>query len=300
MDPLVGGLRAATRLGAVTPDPVARRMAQALAFTAARTSPDARRMVARHLRRVRGDQPNRLIRERDIQKVFDSYARYWLDVLKLPSWSSAKVDSMFRIEGYEHVQASLEGGTAPIFALPHLGSWEVAARWLVDRGHRVSAVVEDLDSPELYEWFRDFRESMGVRVIPLDSRAGTEVAAAVSRGEIMCLLCDRDISGNGIEVEFFGEVTRLPGGPALAALRSGAPLIPVGVYTEGRNIRAVVRKPLEVAREGRLRDDVTRITQALARELELLIRREPHQWHLLQPNWPSDYEAVGLEWGQQR
>jgi KDO2-lipid IV(A) lauroyltransferase len=109
----------------------------------------------------------------------------------------------------------------------------------------------------------------------------------------MCLLSDRDISGSGIDVDFFGERTRLPGGPALAALRSGAPLIAVGVYNEGRNIRAVVRKPLEVSRQGRLREDVSRVTQAVASELEVLIRRDPLQWHLLQPNWPSDYEALG-------
>lgn len=293
MDPIVSGLRAATALGALTPDPVARRLARAVAFGAARSSPEARWMVARHLRRVRGDQPNRIVREREIQKVFDSYARYWLDLLRLPTWSPERVDSMFRIEGYDNIRQSLEGGTAPIIALPHLGSWEIAARWLIDRGHKVTAVVEELDSPELYTWFKEFRESMGIRIIPLDSRAGTEVAAATARGEIMCLLCDRDISGAGVEVEFFGEVTRLPGGPALTALRSGAPLIPVAVYTEGRDVRAVVREPLVVAREGRLRADVTRVTQDIARELEVLIRRDPHQWHLLQPNWPSDFVALG-------
>jgi KDO2-lipid IV(A) lauroyltransferase len=43
------------------------------------------------------------------------------------------------------------------------------------------------------------------------------------------------------------------------------------------------------ARRGEgLRDDVARVTQALARELEFLIRRAPEQWHLFQPNWPSD------------
>jgi lauroyl/myristoyl acyltransferase len=33
---------------------------------------------------------------------------------------------------------------------------------------------------------------------------------------------------------------------------------------------------------------VTRGTQALAAELEILIRRDPTQWHLFQPNWPTD------------
>ena len=105
----------------------------------------------------------------------------------------------------------------------------------------------------------------------------------------MCLLCDRDISGDGIAVEFFGERTTLPGGPALTALRSGAPLIPVGCYflPQGRQ-RLVIGPPLPTEREGNIRDDVTRVTQALAHRFEELIRAAPEHWHLMQPNWPSD------------
>ena len=51
---------------------------------------------------------------------------------------------------------------------------------------------------------------------------------------------------------------------------------------------AVVRPAIPVDRRGSLREDVTRITQYLARELEVLIGRAPEQWHLFQPNWPSD------------
>ncbi len=94
-----------------------------------------------------------------------------------------------------------------------------------------------------------------------------------------------------MEVEFFGERTTLPAGPATLALRTGATLLPVGVYfTEEYNGHlAIVRPPVSTVRHGgRLRDDVVRITQSLAHELEFLIRRAPEQWHLFQPNWPSD------------
>ena len=89
-------------------------------------------------------------------------------------------------------------------------------------------------------------------------------------------------------VEFFGERTTLPGGPATLALRTGAPVLPSATYFEGRRHHAVIRPPLDVTRTGRFRDDVARVTQALAHELEDLIRAAPEQWHLLQPNWPSD------------
>ena len=115
------------------------------------------------------------------------------------------------------------------------------------------------------------------------------VLRALRDNRIVCLLCDRDIAGDGVEVEFFGERTTLPGGPATLALRTGATLVPAAVYFRaGRDHEGVVRPAIPVEREGRLREDIARITQALAKELEILIRAAPEQWHLLQPNWPSD------------
>jgi KDO2-lipid IV(A) lauroyltransferase len=110
----------------------------------------------------------------------------------------------------------------------------------------------------------------------------------------VCLLCDRDLGGDGIEVEFFGERTTLPAGPATLALRTEAPLLPAAVYfgPQGGH-HAVVMPPVPSSREGRLRDDVERVTQELAHRFEELIRAAPEQWHLLQPNWPSDHASNG-------
>jgi len=106
---------------------------------------------------------------------------------------------------------------------------------------------------------------------------------------IVCLLSDRDLTGDGVEVEFFGERTTLPAGPATLAIRTGAALLPVAVYFgPGRGHKGVVHAPIETSRAGGLRDDIARITQCLAQEFEILIREAPEQWHLLQPNWPSD------------
>ena len=105
---------------------------------------------------------------------------------------------------------------------------------------------------------------------------------------MVVLLCDRHVGGGGVEVEFFGEKTLLPAGPATLALRTGAPLCPAAVYIQGNGVYGVLRPLLKVERQGRLRDDVQRITQELAYEFETLIRKAPEQWHLLQPNWPSD------------
>ena len=65
------------------------------------------------------------------------------------------------------------------------------------------------------------------------------------------------------------------------------------MYFEGDHCHAVVLPAIDTERRGKLRADVARVTQDLAHALEMLIRRAPEQWHLLQPNWPSDYDALG-------
>jgi KDO2-lipid IV(A) lauroyltransferase len=141
-----------------------------------------------------------------------------------------------------------------------------------------------------------------MNVVPLGPDAGKAVLRAIKEGHVVALLCDRDIEGTGVEVDFFGETTTLPAGPATLALRTGAPLLPTAIYFRERGHYAIVRPPLEIERrEKRLRDDVRRVTQQIAHALEELIAIAPDQWHLQQPNWPSDWpalEAIGKHYPQ--
>jgi KDO2-lipid IV(A) lauroyltransferase len=178
-------------------------------------------------------------------------------------------------------------------ALPHVGSWEWGGAWLDDIGFHMTAVAEILEPKELFDWFIDQRSAMGLTIVPLDAHASTIVSKTLREGGLVGLLCDRDLVGNGVEVEFFGERTTLPAGPATLALRTGATLITTVVY-EGphRQHHAVISAPIDTSRSsGSLRKDVGRITQEIAHHFEEYIRRAPEQWHIFQPNWPSDREA---------
>ena len=124
---------------------------------------------------------------------------------------------------------------------------------------------------------------------------GPSAAAAGARGRCgrtrSCACSrDRDIQGGGIEVEFFGERTTLPGGPATLGLRTGAPVVPTTVYftSQRDGHHAIIRPPSPRRAPGfparRRHED----HPAPGRELEVLIPAAPQQWHLFQPNWPSD------------
>ena len=298
------GYQAGSAAARLVPSWLGERAASLAGPALARLMPAKAAMVRRHQARAlrwkastAGDPSPPRIEERDVQRAtqqaFSSYARYWIESFRLPVVDPVTLDRGIDVPAYYHVEEALERGNGVILALPHLGGWEWAGFWMATVNRLpITVVVEPLDPPELFEWFVRFRERLGMRVVPLGPDAGREVLGALRRNEIVCLLCDRDLSGDGIEVSFGDERTTLPGGPAMLALRSGAALLPTAVYFRpgGRHL-GTVRPPLDATRQGRLRDDVADVTQQLADELAALIAAEPHQWHLFGPNWPSDREA---------
>lgn len=289
MDLVTPAYRGASALARLLPAPVVDVGAPGLAALMARRPSDRRAMVERHQRRVDGSLSGDELDAR-VREVYRSYGRYYGESFRLPTISPAELDARMSYEGYEHIQKARADGFGPLVVMPHLGSWEWSAYWLTRVEQvPVTAVVERIEPPALFDWFVEYRESIGMEIVPLGPDAGRSVVNAVKARHAIALLCDRDISRSGVEVTFFGETTTLPSGPAVLALRTGAPLLPTAVYDRGRTHHGVVRPPIPVDRQGTFRADVARITQALARELEVLISAAPEQWHLMQPNWPSDW-----------
>lgn len=289
-----------TGLGAAMghmPEPMAHGIARGVAGVMALRGGPALAMHERHMRRVLASEcppdvePDPALVRRLSKRSFDYYARYWADGARLPYETEAGVRLHWQLEeGREHLTKAMAEGKGIVMALPHVGSWEWGGYWLALEGMPMTAVVEVLEPEELFEWFLAKRAAMGLTGVPLGEGSSSALIRALKKNEIAGLVSDRDLIGNGVEVEFFGERSTLPGGAATLALRTGAPLIPVCVYSgPGRNWHtAVVHPPMDTTRRGTLRQDVARITQDLAHVFEYDIRRHPEQWHMYQPNWPSD------------
>jgi KDO2-lipid IV(A) lauroyltransferase len=255
----------------------------------------SRRPILRaNLRRVVGSDVSEADLERLVVQAFDSYARYWIDSARLINLRPAEVFKRFSIEGFERVEEESAKHRGIILALPHLGFWDLGGLWLTLKGYPMTTVVEPLEPPDLFEWFKAQREALGLTIYSLGPDTPGRLASALRAGRLVGLVADRDLVGNGVEVEFFGEVTKLPAGPAILALRTGAPLFPAIVYQEPASKgHGVILPPVPVERTGNLRADVSRITRQLASTFEELIRKAPAQWHMFQPNWPSDKARYG-------
>lgn len=285
--------RALTGLVGVLPEPVMRLAGRLIGWGMWRTAGEKRQMARRHMARALGSRPG----DPDAlaRRMFSSYGRYWAEVFWIRPRRREAFARHTDVEGLEHLRAASDAGKGVIYALGHTGNWDAAAAKSWDLGFPVLAVAEKLGNRRIRDWFLQVREAFGIRVAIADK--GTGVTRRLIRelrdNGTIALVCDRDLRGDGVEVEFFGERTTLPAGPAALADRTGAALLPIGCYfKKGRGHRLVVNPPIEAPDLDTPEERIEAVTQMLARALEDIISAAPDQWHLTQPNWPSDRPAA--------
>ena len=283
------GYKLAALLSRKLPKRIGLSVASFLGYVIARIDKKRRDQVIRNANRLSDSELSRKELKDFVNQTFESYAHYWVNTFRLVDMTKEELGSTFTHDGWELIETALKKDSGVILVLPHLGAWDWGGLWISKiKGVSVSAVVEPLEPPELFEWFKRSRNALGMDIISLGSDAGSQILKAISDKQLIVLVSDRDVGGSSVEVEFFGEKTLLPAGPATLALRTGATLLPVAIYNKEDGCHGVVRPAIPLERKGKFRSDVKRITQTIADEMELLIRKAPEQWHLMQPNWPSD------------
>jgi phosphatidylinositol dimannoside acyltransferase len=243
--------------------------------------------LRKNLARVIGvapkDVPDSLIRD-----SLASYARYWREAFRLPTMDhrvlAHRIDQLFI--GAANLDAALDVGRGAVLALPHSGNWDMAGVWLAQTRGTFTTVAERLEPESLYRRFIDYRESLGFEVLPLSGgeRPPFEVLSERLRANrVVCLMAERDLTRTGVEVDFFGEPTRMPAGPAKLAIETGADLCAADCWNESDGWRVSISSPLDCSS-----GDVTTITQALADQFATNIAAHPADWHMLQPQWLAD------------
>lgn len=283
------------------PEAPARWVSDLLADRSARHPGKGTRRYARNLHRVLsyGPQgpgtvpvsPERL--HETVRLGLRSYARYWRETFRLPSMDHVAVARQVAASttGLDHLRAAVASGRGAVVALPHSGNWDVAGLMVCDLFGTMTSVAERLKPESLYDRFVAYRESLGMEILPLTG-GGRSVSGALrdrlTAGGIVCLLGDRDLTSSGVEVDFFGEKTRMPAGPAMLAALTGADLLAVHLTYDGVDgWRQTISAPLTLPGT-RLAEQVRGGTQLLADHYAAGISGTPHDWHMLQPLWLSD------------
>ncbi len=282
MTPLAGALQsgaysAAWRLVRALPEPVAQRAFRQAADVAVRRGGKGIDRLTVNLARVAPGQD--LTRD-----AVRSYARYWCEAFRLPSIPAQHLIDRTTTDREDLLRSSVAGPAGTLMVLPHSGNWDAAGAWCGVTGVPFTTVAERLRPESLYTRFVEFRQSLGMEVLPLTggSRPPYDVLRErLSGGGTLCLLADRDLTTRGIDVEFFGATARMPAGPARLALDTGANLLPTTLSFTPRGWHITFHPYVE-------HTDVPTMTQQVARAFERAITAHPADWHMLQKLWLAD------------
>lgn len=289
------------------PGPLARGIFDAVAVIAHALRIDGVRQLERNLARVRPDLQGRSLR-RMSRLGMRSYMRYYAESFQLPGMTREQIRARVRAVGHEPMLERIAAGQPTVGALTHSGNWDLAGAWFVHEHSPVLTVAETLEPEQLFRLFVDFRESLGLRIIPFSKGSGvfrrllTGMRKPVS---FVPLLADRDLTRDGLEVEAAGHTLRVAPGPAALALAGKAALFSVHLHYErlygDRRRRAgspwgVVidfQGPIEVP-DLPTSEAVAAMTQQWVDLQVARIQQYPQDWHMLQKVFSEDLDADRL------
>jgi len=268
-----------------------RSWAYALAIMAARFawlfSPLARPRLDYNLRVA---CPELRKNERELRRLswlnFRNHAKAYADLMMLPRANVESMRPLLNVKGMEFLEEARALGKGVLAVSCHMGSYEVvSAIWSATLAP-VSFFAEELEPRALFEWYRDTRARLGISVLTLDLGGIRKVLQALRDEEMVITAIDRDITGTGHVMPFFGRPAPIPLGPAAIARRLGTPLLPVCVTRLPDDSYLAEATPLvTVEQTDDPKADQIRATEQLLRRIETFIQAHPEQWHVPHRIW---------------
>jgi lauroyl/myristoyl acyltransferase len=213
-----------------------------------------------------------------------SYLRYWCDTFRSPDWDTKRIQSTVTVNDPELLLEPVRSKRGVVVALPHAGNWDHAGSYFCSQGIPLVTVVERLKPEKLFLKFLEYRQAIGMEALPLDGRVMGTLASRLREGKLVALVADRDLSRSGIDVKFFDGTARMPAGPALLAIRTGADLITAYVSYTDLGIHIDFRK-VQIASGNSESERVAKTVQLCADNFAAGISEHPQDWHMLQRIW---------------
>jgi len=219
-----------------------------------------------------------------------SYLRYWCESFRLPSWPVEDVVRRTRVVDESVLRDLHAQGRGVVAPLPHMANWDWAGVWATANGMPIVTVAERLKPERLFDEFVAYRSSLGLEILPLTGGPPTfpRLVEWVGQGGLVCLLADRDLSRNGVEVELCGHRARMPRGPALLAQQTGAALMPATLSYDGDGMEVRMHQPVPHAPG---EDGIVQMMQGVADAFTEGLRAHPEDWHMMQRVFTEDLHS---------
>lgn len=224
--------------------------------------------------------------QRIVRASYEHLGREAVVILRLPRKSRAQIIARTRVDGLELAEALYRDGRGIVVCAGHFGNWEVAAAIMPARGYPVDAIVNRQQNPLFNAYIVRTRKALGIGIIP---RGGATEAAtrALRAGRAVAFAADQNANRTGLFVPFMGRPASTHRGPALIAVRTGAPMLLAVPIREADGTYVLRLRKVEFEREGELDDVVWRGTAAFSAMLEAAVRERPEQYLWQHRRWKT-------------
>ena len=219
-----------------------------------------------------------------------NYVKYWLETLWLTKDNFYnKIFKNVNIVNEEYIKNLKNEGV--IFALPHVGNWEMAIPVGKSINLDLIAVAEPLSNHYVLNWFKNLREELGCKIIIGGKGQNTfnTLIKELNSGKHICLLSERSINKTGVGVEFFNNLASFPKGPVALALQTQLPIVPTTFLKIDNKYSLVFEKPFYVPLFDNEAISIQQGLKTLSKSFEKLISLNPNEWHSIQPVWSHEY-----------
>lgn len=242
------------------------------------------RVVRENLAHAMGLDPDDARVRRAARRAFRNYARYLADVMRLADVSPEESGRLVDIKDITPLFAAQEGGKGVLLCTVHVGGMDLIAPALLGHSQQLHVIADDTTYGRLYDHLKEVRARHGLTLIGW--RKLRALFRALKAGENLVLFCDGGYRPGDVPVEFLGEATTFPAGPATLSARSGAPMLPVAAFrTAGDRFHAEGLPLIHATADSPA--EIYRATQSLADELGQVIAADPGQWYMFRPVWPQ-------------
>ena len=232
------------------------------------------------------------ISERELEELtkdgMRSYLRYWFDTFRLNKWSKSRIVETTFVVRENLLRDPIETKEGCIIALPHAGNWDHAAAYFCSTGIPLTAVVEKLKPEAIFKKFLAYRQSIGIEAISHREKTIPILIERLNQGKLIALVADRDMSRNGIEVNFLGGIAKMPAGPAILAIKTGSPLVTAYIRYLNKGIEITFDETIKLPVTGSEEEQIKIVTQSMADNFAKRIKDSPVDWHMLQRIWVDE------------
>jgi KDO2-lipid IV(A) lauroyltransferase len=217
-----------------------------------------------------------------------SYLRYWIDTFRLNKWSTERIISTTTVTNEHLLRDPIASKQGCLVVLPHAGNWDHAAAYFCSTGINLTTVAEKLKPEQIFLKFLAYRESIGIEVLHTEEKVMPTLLNRLTSGKLVALVADRDLSKNGIEVNFFDGIAKMPSGPARLILDSKSAFLSAFITYTKQGIHIEFQNVGPIPTEGSIEEKVQQLTQLMANNFATGIKSSTVNWHMLQRIWVDE------------